>query len=287
MDIEYLREFLALAAKSNYTEASGALGVSQPTLSRHIAALERELGMRLFERDTHKVVLTDEGREAIGPCNTILAEYDRLASKGRLTLRVGAPIENVDLRSGLLEAFLALRDDYPGAQLSFVKMTFDSCDDLLLQGKLDVGVTVHTDLPLTDITSVPLVKLPVSVYLSKESPLASRHEISLTDLAGCTWCTMSPTGDIGWSYASVQSLFARYGVTNVPWRFSEDPHFIGPKEFILVALNIRPEAIGEHLVHLEISERPTVPIDVYWRTPDKRPLIRRYIAGLQTLFGSV
>ena len=98
---------------------------------------------------------------------------------------------------------------------------------------------------------------------------------------------MSPTGDIGWSYASVQSLFARYGVTNVPWRFSEDPHFIGPKEFILVALNIRPEAIGEHLVHLEISERPTVPIDVYWRTSDKRPLIRRYIAGLQTLFGSV
>ena len=92
MDIDYLREFLALAAKSNYTEASGALGVSQPTLSRHIAALERELGMRLFERDTHKVVLTDEGREAIGPCNTILAEYDRLASKGRLTLRVGAPI---------------------------------------------------------------------------------------------------------------------------------------------------------------------------------------------------
>ena len=41
MDIDYLREFLALAAKSNYTEASGALGVSQPTLSRHIAALER------------------------------------------------------------------------------------------------------------------------------------------------------------------------------------------------------------------------------------------------------
>ena len=58
MRVEHLREFTVLAQTPNYTKAAEALCVTQPVLSRHIDALEGELGVRLLYRDTHSVALT-------------------------------------------------------------------------------------------------------------------------------------------------------------------------------------------------------------------------------------
>ncbi len=53
MDIERLREFAEVAKLRSFTRAAEELGVSQPSLSRHLASLEKELGFMLLERDTH------------------------------------------------------------------------------------------------------------------------------------------------------------------------------------------------------------------------------------------
>ena len=60
MDIRILRYFLAVAREENITKAAELLHVTQPTLSRQIAQLEEEMGVKLLSRGTRKIALTAE-----------------------------------------------------------------------------------------------------------------------------------------------------------------------------------------------------------------------------------
>ncbi len=61
MELRTLKYFLAVAKEENITHAADLLHVTQPTLSRQMAALEEELGAKLFIRTSHRIVLTDDG----------------------------------------------------------------------------------------------------------------------------------------------------------------------------------------------------------------------------------
>lgn len=62
MELRVLRYFLAVAEEGNITWAAQLLRISQPTLSRQLKQLEEELGVTLFERGSHTITLTEEGR---------------------------------------------------------------------------------------------------------------------------------------------------------------------------------------------------------------------------------
>ena len=62
MELRVLKYFLAVAREENITRAAEQLHVSQPAVSRQIAQLEEELGIRAFERKCKRVTLTEEGR---------------------------------------------------------------------------------------------------------------------------------------------------------------------------------------------------------------------------------
>ena len=61
MELRVLNYFLAVAREENFTKAANMLHVTQPTLSRQIADLEQELGVKLFVRSNHNIVLTEDG----------------------------------------------------------------------------------------------------------------------------------------------------------------------------------------------------------------------------------
>lgn len=65
MDIEVLREFVELAKKLNFTETARTLNMSQPTLSKHIGALEKELRIPLFDRTSANLRLTRAGADLL------------------------------------------------------------------------------------------------------------------------------------------------------------------------------------------------------------------------------
>ena len=60
MELRVLRYFLAVAREENFTRAAEQLHVTQPTLSRQIADLEQELGVKLFRRSNHNIILTED-----------------------------------------------------------------------------------------------------------------------------------------------------------------------------------------------------------------------------------
>ena len=61
MEIRLLRYFLTVVREESITKAAEVLHITQPTLSRQMAQMEEEMGVRLFDRGTRKIVLTNEG----------------------------------------------------------------------------------------------------------------------------------------------------------------------------------------------------------------------------------
>lgn len=76
MDITTLREFYLLSQNLNYSATAKRMFISQPVLSKHIQALESELGTRLLVRDSHSVRLTATGRLFASRVAMLLRDYD-------------------------------------------------------------------------------------------------------------------------------------------------------------------------------------------------------------------
>lgn len=82
-DLQQVREFVQIAASGSISRAAKALGMSQPTLSRHLAALEAQIGAPLIRRDTHTMSLTDAGIIVLADARELLTLADRMGSRLR------------------------------------------------------------------------------------------------------------------------------------------------------------------------------------------------------------
>jgi DNA-binding transcriptional LysR family regulator len=79
VDYHQLRAFVIVAELGSVTSAASRLGYSQPTISKHIRALEREMGLPLFERGVRPLALTREGRERLLVAQAIIDLTTRLS----------------------------------------------------------------------------------------------------------------------------------------------------------------------------------------------------------------
>ena len=81
--IPQIRAFLAVASHGSFTRAANALHVSQPALTVQIRQLEESLGIRLFDRDKHRVQITQAGRSLIVPFEKLLIDLDSIMNYSR------------------------------------------------------------------------------------------------------------------------------------------------------------------------------------------------------------
>lgn len=111
--VENVRAFLAVAENGSFTGAARRLDVSSPVVTKRVSALEKELGVLLFQRTTRSLHLTAPGRDMLGPARDFLAAYERLAERaivddralsGRLRVKAPASFTNHFLGK-LLNAF--------------------------------------------------------------------------------------------------------------------------------------------------------------------------------------
>ncbi len=148
MELRTLRYFLAVAREENMTEAANVLHVTQPTLSRQIADLERELNVTLFDRTNRSCVLTGDGMRLRQRAEEILslvdqAEAELADGEGALSgaVRVGAG-ETQAMRF-VLQTFAALRREHPGVQIELYTGNADAVEERLERGLLDFGLLIE------------------------------------------------------------------------------------------------------------------------------------------------
>ncbi|WP_456751502.1 MULTISPECIES: LysR family transcriptional regulator [unclassified Bradyrhizobium] len=147
MDLLALADFNLVARHGGFGKAARASGRPKATLSRRVSELESSLDLRLFERGTHALKLTEEGRALHERSGALLAELDETASaiasgadKPRGRLRISAPLLFSQTAMGKLAAAFALK--YPEVRLEIT--TEDRAVDMIEEG-YDLVIRVNPD----------------------------------------------------------------------------------------------------------------------------------------------
>jgi LysR family transcriptional regulator, hydrogen peroxide-inducible genes activator len=150
MNLQQLRYVRALAELGSFVEAAKQCGVTQPTLSNGVAALEEELGLRLFVRTTRNVELSEFGRhllpsiaDLLNAQTALLARARELAHPKQRIVRIGvSPLVGIELVSLMFEPF---RRTNPNLEIIFREMNLAEMTRLLAIGQLEfvIGPVDH------------------------------------------------------------------------------------------------------------------------------------------------
>lgn len=184
--IRQMRAFLEVVQLGNFTRAAERLKVAQPALSQQIRDLEAELGIRLLDRTTRRVELTDAGREFGRAAGKILEDVDRaareaqgLASRERGRVTVAAPPL---LSAIVLPAAIAdFRSKYPGIQTVLVDARTDQIVNKVRSGEVDCGLGTFRSGE-DGITTTPLARDSLMLFCAKDHPLADADRVRWQDL---------------------------------------------------------------------------------------------------------
>ena len=188
MELRVLNYFVATAQELNMTRAAQKLLVSQPALSRQIADLEDELGVKLFNRQPRHLTLTPAGQYLYEQAKEILT----LASKTKSNLQSSAVISG-DLTIAAGESFAMQRlmnivsniiRDYPTVKIHILSGDYEFAERRLNTGAVDFAVIIG-NLPLDNYASLQLPEKDTwGVLMTKDDPLAKKSAITAEDLVG-------------------------------------------------------------------------------------------------------
>lgn len=186
-----LIQTLAVAEYLNFHHAAQALGISQSSVSARIRALEEELGILLFERNTRGVRLTEAGRQFVERVAAGVDQLDNavktasLAASGECgRLRIG--VHGLIAGSFLDHLLTRYRAHYPGIAVEVAERSARDAIMHLRAHALDIAFLVGV-FNLPDCHSRPIWTEPLVVTLPANHRLARRTDVTWADLAGETF----------------------------------------------------------------------------------------------------
>lgn len=192
MNLEQLRGFVEVARLGHFTRASEHLHLAQPSLSRQISTLERELGAELFHRARGHIALTAAGETLLPRAQRMLAEaeaireeMDELAGLRRGRVRLGAP--PTLCISLVAEAIGVFRSAHAGVDLELTEAGSRTLVEQLAIGALDIALVTTAEgqaptgvsLTRTDLLAEELVV----VSSAAQPPLTAAASVELAELA--------------------------------------------------------------------------------------------------------
>lgn len=187
MEIRVLRYFLAVVREGGINRAAEVLHITQPTLSRQLAQLEEDAGVKLFHRGSRKITLTNEGMLLRRRAEEILAMVDRTEKElieqeelveGRIVIGCGE-LTAVQLLPEMVEAF---HKRYPLVSYDIFTANADLVKEQMEKGLIDIGVLLE---PI-DTSKFDFIRLTGKerwvVLMRPDDPLAEKEAISAKDL---------------------------------------------------------------------------------------------------------
>jgi LysR family transcriptional regulator, benzoate and cis,cis-muconate-responsive activator of ben and cat genes len=188
MELRQLRYFVAVARAQNFTRAAEMLNIAQPPLSRQIQQLEHEVGVRLIERGSRPVRLTEAGKIFYEQAQQVLDHLEqmvdmtrRLVATARTRLAVG--FVSSTLYGYLPEVIRRYRHARPEVELTLTELTSLEQIVALKEGRIDVGFgRIPLDDPMIDRVIMRNERLVAA--LPATDPLAAKEgPVSLAELA--------------------------------------------------------------------------------------------------------
>lgn len=286
MELRVLRYFLAIAQEQNMTRAAEKLLVSQPALSRQIADLEAELGVKLFIRKPRQLILTAAGQYLQEQAKEILT----LSAKTKRNLQSSTVISG-DLTIAAGESYAMQRianiissliHDYPTVKFHLLTGDYTFAERRLNTGTVDFAVIIG-DLPLNNYASLQLPETDKwGVLMTRSDPLARHRFVRARDLVNRTL--------INSQQAAVHHLF-----DNWFGNYKKQIHIIGTYNLsfngslmvknhaaLMLCLNRLTNTKGTGLKFLPLRPQVLQPINIIWkRETNLSPVAQAFLKRLK------
>jgi DNA-binding transcriptional LysR family regulator len=186
--LKKLRAFCQVAKHGSVTKAAEKLFASQPTISLQIQALEREMEVKLFERNGPQINLTVEGKILYDLCEPMVQSVDHLhetfsahcgnLSTGDLSIAAG---ESTILYV-LPEPVQKFTEQYPGIKLKLANETGRDGMEMLRNNDIDLAIGSMLEIP-DDIDYEPIVTYNPVLIAPKDHPLSKIKNVTLQDIS--------------------------------------------------------------------------------------------------------
>ena len=292
VDMAQAEAFLAVAEELHFGHAAGKLRVSQPRISRLVAALEREVGGKLFERTSRRVALTPLGEQfhalllpGYAQMQTALARARHAAREAAGLLRIGCLVTLAG------PALTRLIDEFsvrcPECQVSLHVVETRNPYAPLRRADIDVLVSyLVVDQP--DLTAGPAIEhRDRALLVGCGHRLAGARSVSVEDLAGEEVHQNAPgfPPELYDAIVPPATPSGRPIRRTYPWRDDEDVFLavargqIAHPSFAGMPLATRPD-----LVQVPIRDLPPLPVGLIWRTVHHNARIRALAATARSIY---
>ncbi|HET9717714.1 MAG TPA: LysR family transcriptional regulator [Pseudolabrys sp.] len=188
MNLRQLQYFVEVSELESVTKAAERLHVAQPALSRHMRALESDLGVRLFDRDGRGIVLTNAGLVFRDRVRLVLRELDRAQLEVKALSR--SPGGRIDfgmpfsVSQALTRTLVArVHEELPGVALRVIDGWTGFIIEWLLRGRLDLGIIYDHTLRSDVLRTEPLAAEEHFLVCSPRDSLAQRETMTLMEVA--------------------------------------------------------------------------------------------------------
>jgi DNA-binding transcriptional LysR family regulator len=291
MELRHLRYFVAVARSGGFARAAASLNVAQPALSKQIMNLERELGVRLFDRLAQGVRLTPDGSRFLADALHLLAGAERAVRRARS--RDNDRVASVSIGyaellsyfrdvSAVLHGFRMMHPDIP---LHADQMDRPDLRSALREERIDIGIIGMAQWPPRGLDGVRLIPAFLTgVLLPREHPLSQRERIRVADLAPLTWYHLRP--DATWDvFAYLRERLRSHGLSARkhaarPGGYAFLPQIAAGDGWALADDRLRDEVRDVHkgVVFRPIEEDPfELWVTAIWRKGASSPSIRSFV----------
>jgi DNA-binding transcriptional LysR family regulator len=290
MNLRHVRTFVAVAEHGTVSSAAARLRITQPALSRQLQSLQDEVGLKLFDHVSRRLMLTSSGEEFLRHCRSLVAQADAvLASAQALgggksgVLRIGAAPQTI---ARFFPPFLQLYErQYPNVRVNLVEASGARQIEMVRSGELHFAVTI-TFSRQERLASHPLPQIPLLVLSHRRYGLGSRGLVDLRRLDGLPLLL----GEREFAARATFEAACRLARITPNVRFEGSaPHTLAALAEAGHGVAIVPGTLSfkskrVHTLRLQFRGEPVVlPLAVQW--DDRRPL-PRYAQDFPALFSA-
>lgn len=198
MNFSQIKCFLAAAEYLSFTKAAKQLYLSQPVVSRQIAAMEEELGMELFLREKKSLRLTEAGQVMAEGLEQLAGDYKALLQKAKAAhqgytgqLNIGM-VNGQQVCSPYSDALTRFSQAHPEIRVYLSAHTMADLKKAIFRGDIDIAFNALFNLDDEEEIEYRVVaKVPTMMVIPKTHPLADREQVKLSDFREDTFLTLA------------------------------------------------------------------------------------------------
>jgi DNA-binding transcriptional LysR family regulator len=189
MDLRHLRTFITVAEQGSVSKAALRLRIAQPALSRQIIDLEKEFGLKLFDRVARRMVLTTEGEQLLQNSRTVIGNVASLAEQAHFLRGGDSGLLKIAASPQIMESvlptfLLSYAKAFPKVQVKLTEAVGRDQLTMLEHGDVDISIGLLGAVQAEQhFTSIALPSIEILAACQRSHPLGARAATEITRLA--------------------------------------------------------------------------------------------------------